>query len=58
MDDQGNAYLSGATASTDFPVTATAYQKTKDERYDAFVAKINPTGTALVYATLLGGNDY
>jgi hypothetical protein len=58
IDIQGNAYITGQTASTTFPVTPGAYRTTPDTGVssgDAFVAKLNPTGTALIYATYLGG---
>ena len=60
VDSLGNAYASGSTSSTDFPVTDNALQTTKKapaaDRRDAFVAKLNPDGTALVFATYLGGS--
>src|SRR5207247_1172525 len=45
---------------SNFPTTPGAAQRTWGGAYDAFVAKLNATGTALVYATYLGGsnNDY
>jgi uncharacterized repeat protein (TIGR01451 family) len=55
VDSAGNAYLAGRTNSSSFPVTAGAFQETKDGRGDAFVAKLNPTGSGLLYATYLGG---
>ena len=57
VDTAGNAYVTGYTDSTDFPTTAGAYQTTSGggDFYDAFVTKLNPTGTALVYSTYLGG---
>mgnify|MGYP001389337330 CR=1 FL=1 len=59
VDAAGNAYLLGETNSTNFPVTAGAFDslKTTTER-DAFVAKLNPSGTAVVWATYLGGSGY
>ena len=56
VDSAGNAYLSGNTFSTDFPV-ANAFQGTKADAFsnDAFVVKLTPAGT-LAYATYLGGN--
>jgi Beta-propeller repeat/Viral BACON domain/Putative binding domain, N-terminal len=56
VDDTGNAYLSGATFSTDFP-TVNPIQSTSSGVIagDAFVAKLNPLGSALVYSTYLGG---
>jgi Bacterial Ig-like domain (group 3)/Beta-propeller repeat len=62
VDSAGNAYVTGATYSTDFPVTAGAYQTICDDGYDCgsngdvFVAKLNPAGSALIYSTYLGGN--
>ena len=62
VDKAGNAYITGGTTSTNFPVTAGAFQAVCGDAGcaldDAFVAKLNPTGTALVYSTYLGGNDY
>ena len=53
-DATGNVYLTGATASEDFP-TARALQPSLLGNQDAFVSKINPDGSALVYSTYLGG---
>ena len=59
VDAGGNAYVTGSAGSTDFPVTTGAFQQTiggaQDYIGDAFVTKLNPTGTALVYSTYLGG---
>jgi hypothetical protein len=55
IDTEGNAYVTGATASTDFP-TARHLQLTNSGGADAFVAKLNPTGAALAYSTYLGGS--
>jgi hypothetical protein len=51
----GNAYVAGDTASSNFPVTAGAFQTTYRGLSDAFVAKFSPTGSR-VYATYLGGS--
>lgn len=56
VDSSGNAYVAGRTDSTNFP-TANALQPTKAAGEDAFVAKLNATGSALVYSTHLGGNN-
>src|SRR5207302_298454 len=56
VDAAGNAYVTGFTASFDFPTTAGAFQPTG--RGGAFVTKLDPTGSALVYSTYLGGNTY
>ena len=59
VDSSGDAYLTGQTNSTNFPLTAGSYQQTNQgsasNTFNAFVAKLNATGTALVYSTYLGG---
>jgi uncharacterized protein (TIGR03437 family) len=57
VDALGNVYLAGYTYSADLPVTANALQKTLKGPYDtdAFLSKIDPSGTSLVYSTYLGG---
>src|SRR5689334_12469185 len=56
-DAAGNAYLTGYTASPDFPVTANVRQPALNGiAYDAFVTKLGPSG-ALVYSTFLGGTN-
>lgn len=58
VDEDGNAYVTGATASSDFPTTGTAYQPIKVTDFwstNAFLAVLNPTATALVYSTYFGG---
>ena len=82
VDSSGNAYIAGSTNSPDFPVTHGAYQtvcspeldeqggfcgasaivsKCGAQGYpDGFVTKLDPSGSAIVYSTFLGGslNDY
>ena len=56
VDTVGNAYVTGSTGSgSDFP--AGAAQSTSSGHPDAFVAKLDPAGSALIYATYLGGTD-
>jgi len=55
VDASGNAYVTGSTASTDFPTTTGVYQSALSGNGDAFVAKLDPAGSALVYCTYLGG---
>ena len=59
LDSTGNAYLTGQTNSADFPVVTGAYQSENktNGRGTVFVSKLNPTGTALVYSTFLGGSQ-
>jgi len=57
VDASGNAYISGTTSSPNFPVTAGAFQASPPSNsMHAFVAKLNPSGSALVYATLVSGS--
>ncbi|MFQ5487735.1 MAG: SBBP repeat-containing protein, partial [Gammaproteobacteria bacterium] len=56
LDTAGNAYVTGSTASSDFP-TVNPFAATFSGHQDVFVAKLNPAGSALVYATYLGGAD-
>src|ERR1017187_6500325 len=57
VDSLGNAYITGNTTSTDFPTMNPLQPAEADGGGDgdAFVAKLNPTGSALVYSTYLGG---
>ena len=64
VDGAGNAYIIGNTISPNFPVTNGAIKTALQPRtgsnvlaQDCFVSKINPTGTALVYSTYIGGRD-
>ncbi len=54
VDADGNAYLTGSTASPNFPTVA-AFQSGYGGNGDAFVTKINAAGSALTYSTYLGG---
>jgi len=54
-DAQGNIYLVGHTASSDFPVTPGALQKTAGGQGDGVLAILSPDGSRLLYATYLGG---
>ena len=55
VDSTGAAYVAGFTSSTNFP-TAAPIQASLKGTYNAFIAKINPAGGALVYSTYLGGS--
>ncbi len=53
------AFVTGGTedAATDFPTTVGAFDYGHNGSIDAFVTRLNSTGTALVYSTFLGGSD-
>src|SRR5581483_4303917 len=52
----GLAYVGGNTSSNSFPTTANAPQATFGGATDGFLSELNPTGTALVYSTYIGGS--
>ncbi len=56
VDREGNAYLTGYTASGDFP-TMNPLQPALSGAVDVFVTKLNPVGSALIYSTYLGGSS-
>lgn len=55
LDPAGNIYVTGHTKSDNFPVTSGAYQRIRKGGSDAFVTKIKPDGSGLLYSTYLGG---
>jgi hypothetical protein len=55
VDGGGSAYVTGETNSMGFP-TMLAFDPTNNS-FDAFVTKLNPTGSSLVYSTFLGGSN-
>ncbi|MGH9659476.1 MAG: SBBP repeat-containing protein, partial [Bryobacteraceae bacterium] len=55
VDSSQNAYVTGYTDSTNLPATGGAFRTVSGGGVDAWVAKLNPSGTALVYLTYLGG---
>jgi hypothetical protein len=57
VDAAGNAYVTGS-AGSGFPTTPGAFDTTFGSGQDAFVTKLNPTGTSLVYSTYLGGSAF
>jgi uncharacterized protein (TIGR03437 family) len=63
IDSAGDAFIAGTTTSTDFPVTTGAFQTKAaggtgvNPNTHGFVAKLNPSGSQLVYATYLTGSE-
>jgi Beta-propeller repeat/Cep192 domain 4 len=56
IDSSGNAYITGDTASSDFPtLNPLSAQSCGQGGADVFVTKLNPTGSGLVFSTCLGG---
>ena len=58
VDGSGNAYIAGYGTSSDYPTTAGAFDTSYNSGWDAFVTKLNASGTSLSYSTYLGGATY
>ena len=56
VDPQGNAYVTGYASSPNFPITTGVPQTVLNGGNNAFITKLNSTGTELVYSTFLGGS--
>jgi hypothetical protein len=56
VDNDGNSYIAGCTDSTDFPLASS--NQTAPSSMNAFIAKVNSSGSALVYADYIGGSSY
>jgi hypothetical protein len=57
-DSDGNAYVTGFTASANFPIVNAYQPNFGGGFYDAFVTKLNPSGSGLVFSTYLGGTGH
>ncbi len=57
VDSIGNAFIAGSTWSNDFPVEGTSISAPPLGGYKMFVSEINPSGTALIYSTYIGGTS-
>ncbi|SFD52365.1 conserved repeat domain-containing protein [Paenibacillus catalpae] len=55
VDEFGHAYLTGQTLSPDFPTTPNTFQPFLVGNQNAFVTKLSPDGSSLIYSTFLGG---
>jgi hypothetical protein len=55
LDSTGDAFVAGLTASTNFPVSTDAFQLKLAGKENAFLTKLNPTGSTNLYSTYLGG---
>lgn len=57
VDNVGNVYVTGYTTSSDFPMQ-NAYDASYNGSADVFIAKLDPTGSTLLYSTYLGGSNF
>jgi hypothetical protein len=57
VDAAGNAYITGTTSSFDFPLVNALQSVHSGSSPDAFISKLNPAGSALIYSTYLGGSS-
>lgn len=58
VDAGGNAFVTGGTESIDFPLVAAHQNTFRGGQVDAFMAKLNPQGSALLFSTYLGGTNF
>jgi hypothetical protein len=56
IDTSGNAYITGQTTSTNFPIVPGSYRTTNAGGLDVFVTKISADGSTLIYSTYVGGS--
>jgi gliding motility-associated-like protein len=57
VDQNGNIFTTGWSFSFDFPTTSSAFQPVFDSAIDAYIVKLNPSGSSLIYSTYLGGKE-
>jgi hypothetical protein len=58
LDAYGNAYVTGQTASIDFPTTVGAFDRTNNANTDVFVTKLDSSGSSIVWSTFVGGSAF
>lgn len=58
LGDDGSAYVANQTESSDFPTTPGAYDSSHNGLSDAYVTRLSPDGSALIFSTFMGGSDY
>jgi hypothetical protein len=58
VDEDGNSYVTGQTASADYPTTPGVYDAGYNNNVDAFVTKLDPSGSQIVYSTFIGGTAF
>ncbi|QNH62286.1 gliding motility-associated C-terminal domain-containing protein [Hymenobacter sediminicola] len=56
VDPTGDLIIMGSTASSNFPTSNSAYDRSYNTGVDIVISKLNPTGTQLLASTFLGGN--
>jgi hypothetical protein len=57
VDASGSVYITGLAVVADYPVTGASFDQTNSAKEASFVAKFNPSGTALVYSALFSGSS-
>ena len=57
VNSSGSAYVTGNSRSTNFPIKKPIQNSLRGDS-DAFIARLNTTGSALFFSTYLGGNDF
>ena len=57
LDDGGNVYVAGYTASPNFPTTADSYNSTPKGKGDVFVLKFDKDLKTILASTIIGGSE-
>ena len=57
IDESGNVYICGRTSNKNFPTTDNSFDSTHNGKIDAFVMKLNPSLTEILYSTYIGGSE-
>jgi hypothetical protein len=57
VDQNNNAYVSGLTRSSDFPIE-NPFQASNHGGWDCFISKLSTAGDSLIYSTYLGGSNH
>ena len=58
VDSEKNAYITGRTKSSDFPITIGCFDNSHNGNFDVFVFKLNKEGSDLIYSTYIGGGEW
>ncbi len=56
LDANGNVYIVGQTYSPNFPISSGSFQSNYEGEADVFILKLDPSGSALIYSTYVGGS--
>ncbi len=58
MDAAGNIYVTGQTASANYPTTPGVFDRGYNNNTDVFVTKLDSSGSTIAYSTFIGGSAF